>query len=363
MTEPLRVCVDRILPPDRRLEAAERAIAENPANAPIPPSQAAPGSLALHPLSMALITGAMWPKTGRLLRVSFLDGDPAVHARIPKHAEAWSQYANITFDFASTPAAEIRISFEDSGSWSWVGTECLSIPKEEPTMNYGWLTPDTDEDEYSRVVTHEFGHALGCIHEHQNPTAGIPWNRPAVYRYYQGPPNSWTKREVDSNLFDRYSTTLTQFSAFDRDSIMEYPIPAEFTDNKLVIGLNRVLSELDKRFIGGQYPLKPLPEPTLEVDGPATEAAIGAHGEVDTFHFTVGAAGQYTIETSGPTDVLLSVFGPDAETRFVASDDDSGSSFNAQVVNDLGPGTYTVRVRHYSPSGTGQYGVSIGRTG
>jgi tyrosinase len=77
----------------------------------------------------------------------------------------------------------------------------------------------------------------------------------------------------------------------------------------------------------------------------------------------VDAAGEYTIETSGPTDVLLSVFGPDTETLFVAFDDDSGSSYNARVVNDLGPGTYTVRVRHYSPSGTGQYGVSVGRTG
>jgi len=39
----------------------------------------------------------------------------------------------------------------------------------EPTMNYGWLKDDTDDVEYRRVVIHEFGHALGAIHEHQNP--------------------------------------------------------------------------------------------------------------------------------------------------------------------------------------------------
>jgi hypothetical protein len=87
MAELLHVCVDRIMPIDQQVEAADRAIAENPANVPVPPTHPAPGSLALHPVSMALITGAMWPKAGRRLRVSFLDGDPAVQARIPKYAE------------------------------------------------------------------------------------------------------------------------------------------------------------------------------------------------------------------------------------------------------------------------------------
>jgi hypothetical protein len=363
MAEPLHVCVDRILSMDRQVEAADRAIVENPANAPVPPAHAPPGSLALHPFSMALITGAMWPKTGRRLRVSFLDGDPAVQARIPKHAEVWTEHANIAFDFGSDPDAEIRISFQDSGSWSWIGTQCLSIGKNQPTMNFGWLTPTTDDDEYSRVVTHEFGHAMGCIHEHQNPVAGIPWNKPVVYGYYEGPPNNWTKQEVDTNLFNRYSTTLTQFSKFDPDSIMEYPIPAQFTNNKLVIGMNRVLSAMDKSFIGGQYPLAPTAEQELVVDGAPVESAIGVHGEVDTYHLSVALPGTYTIQTSGPTDVVMSLFGPDDLATFVAADDDSGSALNAKIVTELEPGAYTVRIRHYSPTGAGAYGVSVARGG
>jgi hypothetical protein len=49
MAEPLHVCVDRILPIHQQVEAADRAIAENPAIAPVPPAHAIPGSLALHP--------------------------------------------------------------------------------------------------------------------------------------------------------------------------------------------------------------------------------------------------------------------------------------------------------------------------
>jgi len=44
-------------------------------------------------------------------------------------------------------------------------------------MNYGWLRDDTQDEEYSRVVLHEFGHALGCIHEHQQPKFGRVWDK------------------------------------------------------------------------------------------------------------------------------------------------------------------------------------------
>ena len=64
-------------------------------------------------------------------------------------------------------------------------------------MNYGWLEPDTELREYQRVVRHEFGHALGMIHEHQNPAAQgqIPWDKPKVYAYYAQ--QGWNKDDVD----------------------------------------------------------------------------------------------------------------------------------------------------------------------
>ena len=78
-------------------------------------------------------------------------------------------------------AAQIRISFKYTGSWSTIGIDALDVPANQPTMNYGWLTADTEDAEYSRVVIHEFGHTLGLIHEHQHPEGGIPYDLEKVY--------------------------------------------------------------------------------------------------------------------------------------------------------------------------------------
>jgi serralysin len=140
----------------------------------------------------------------------------------------------------------------DGSSWSALGTECLRadlFPNQ--TMNLGWLTDETDDDEFSRVVTHEFGHALGCIHEHQNPDADIPWNTDAVYRYY-AETQGWDKATVDQNMFRKWADTL--HSTFDKESIMLYAVPKELTMGGYEVGWNRHLSEKDKAYIGTVYP-------------------------------------------------------------------------------------------------------------
>jgi serralysin len=203
---------------------------------------------------MVLIKSKRWAP-GQTLRVRFLGGEPEIKRKVQQKAKDWENYANIKFDFVSDGNADIRIAFEPDGSWSYMGNDATDIPQNEPTMNFGWLDADTTDDEYSRVVKHEFGHALGCLHEHQNPSGSIPWDKEAVYKYYMGPPNNWTKEDVDHNLFARYNKNITNFTNLDPTSIMLYPIPAEFTTNRKAIGgRNSDLSQQDKTFIKEQYP-------------------------------------------------------------------------------------------------------------
>ena len=354
----IKTCVDRVLPSELIVQAAARAIEENPANAPAVRFTPGVGAGPLPPPFLAVVTGKKW-QNGRTLRVRFLDGDPAVQAKLQPYAQQWSDFANITFVFGDDPNAEIRISFRQPGSWSFIGTDALTIAANEPTMNFGWLNSGTADEEYSRVVIHEFGHALGCIHEHSSPVANIPWDKEAVYRYYMGPPNNWSKAQVDFNLFERYSQDTTQFTQFDRESIMLYPVPNQFTIGDFEVGWNTRLSTTDKEFIGTIYPLQEKSIVELTIDAGSTEAEIGAHEEVDNFKFSVPAAGRYIIETEGQTDVVMTLFGPDDETKLIAEDDDSGSWTNAKLVVELAPGTYYVRIRHYRPTGTGTYSISV----
>ena len=145
----------------------------------------------------ALLNKARW-NTGDEIRVSFMEGDPELRERVKAVAEQWTapDLANLAFQFVDQGDAEIRIAFlEGDGSWSFLGTECRDIPANEATMNYGWLTTDSPDDELQRVVLHEFGHALGLIHEHQNPKGGIDWNVPAVLADLGGPPNNWDEAD------------------------------------------------------------------------------------------------------------------------------------------------------------------------
>ncbi len=165
------------------------------------------------------------------------------------------KYADLDFSFGSDPQSEIHIDIGSDGqSWSQIGTDCLSVGQNNASMHYGWLTPTTADNEYSRTVIHEFGHALGCFHEHQSPAGNIHWNKDAVYRYYEGPPNNWSQAQVDGNLFAKYDKNITQYSALDPTSIMMYPIPAAFTTDGFTTGWNRVLSATDKAYVRRWYP-------------------------------------------------------------------------------------------------------------
>lgn len=351
--EPVRVCSDVDLPEGERAEADARAVALRADNHEVRIRDYAGA------VEMAVLQRQMWD-TGRTLTVSFLDGHPEVQDKVLDVARQWSEHANIGFRRVEGNTADIRVSFAEQGSsWSHVGTRALSVPSDRPTMNFGWLDRDSSDTEYERVVLHEFGHALGCIHEHQSPSAGvIPWDKIKVYEHYRRT-NGWPTSRVDHNVFQRYDRTLVNASEFDRESIMLYAIPDELTVGTWSTPWNSRLSPRDKAFIGLRYPRNTTEPAPILVDAAPVQASLDRPGETDVYHFDVARSDLHIVTTTGKTDTVLSVHGPDDETVLVAADHDRGVGANARVVRKLRPGRYWVRVRHQTAGGGGSYAVEV----
>jgi hypothetical protein len=336
-----KVCTDRVLPRDRMRFQPTRRGREGRVRAIAP-------------------IGKSW-MNGSTLRVRFMGGTPAEQATARDQAAWWTNVANLKIVFDNAPDAEFRVAFDPGdGAWSYVGTDCRGIPLNEPTMNLGFLDDGT--------AGHEFGHAIGLAHEHQSPAGGIQWNEDVVIREAAKAPNFWDEETTRHNILRKYGADQINGTAFDPDSIMLYFFPASWTLNGVGTHANGVLSSLDKQFIAGakMYPrtggtVSDAAE--LPVDAARrTSASIGKVGEEDLFRFTAATDGRYLIDTRGPTDVVMKLFGPNSQTALIAEDDDSGVDFNARIAADLTAADYFVQVRHYNrASGMGNYTIAVAR--
>ena len=159
----------------------------------------------------AAVTKKLWPKSK--LQVFFM-GRSGREDEIMEWANMWSQYADIRFErtyfiFFS----DIRIGFDSNdGAWSYIGTDSSSKWK---TMNLGFIDQGT--------VLHEFGHALGLIHEHQSPASGgFDWDRDEVIKSLSGPPNNWDLATIEHNMFGKYNSSQLLMTEYDSRSIMHY---------------------------------------------------------------------------------------------------------------------------------------------
>ena len=327
---------------------------------PVLPKREFEAGVSLDRENAIILTGDKWVNGTNIHYFLFSDGflgGASDERDVARQAfQVWKDLGiGLTFtEVSDIQDAELRIGFlRGNGSWSTIGTVALRVGQAERTMNFGWDITQSGSNGLDTAI-HEIGHALGLKHEHQNPNAGIVWNRQAVYDHFartQNPP--WDEEKTDKNILNTLDPSTVEGSGWDPDSIMHYSFvrglieqPAQFRNGlKPAAGL----SDKDKEIIRHFYPptggttalpqLKPFQSERLAIQP----------GEQKDFAVIPENSRNYTFSTFGRSDTVMVLFEDiNGDPVFVKGDDDSGFNRNARFKVRLIKGRkYLLRTRLY----------------
>lgn len=265
-------CTLKTLPLELQVQAAKTAIEVNPQNAIAKGIVAHPlvEMASLSPQRLAVLTARKWGQGKVDLGVTFMDTqNTTLKNKILAYANKWGKYSNTIF--RESASGQVRLSLTGDGYWSYLGTDILSVPNNQPTLNLQAFSLSTPDSEYDRVVCHEFGHTMGFPHEHERSEILNLLDVEKTVRYFLLN-DGWDRQTVMQQIFDPIDPSTITATAADVRSIMCYEFPGDCTKSGQPIPGGNIIDTNDISLVGKIYPLPTVPPVNPPIVNPPVTA-------------------------------------------------------------------------------------------
>ncbi|MBO4333240.1 MAG: matrixin family metalloprotease [Paludibacteraceae bacterium] len=193
----------------------------------------------------------LW-EPGETIRYYFVgDGTEKQKQLVRECMYEYMNYANINFEeIPNGRHADVRIKFYNNRTTGLAQFKnCSSLIGKKNNKNLVWdestgsmlIFPKTfnSEDDLRGMILHEIGHVLGLIDEVNNPNAKITFNQKSMITWFKqnrhasiADLDSYAKECYDDEFgvnFRNEYLKYSEYTAFDKNSIMMLDIPASWT--------------------------------------------------------------------------------------------------------------------------------------
>ncbi|KAE8149991.1 hypothetical protein BDV25DRAFT_140251 [Aspergillus avenaceus] len=203
--------------------------------------------------SLGMISSKIW-QSGQEIVIGFLAGSEWQRNQVKRYAPLWTRYANIRFTFLDhrpSDGADVLIGFDSAeGSWSSRGTDCSYFSSRGiKSMNLSWIMSQRSQADIRATILHQFGHALGLVHEHASPQVPVRVDRNRIFEDLNPWQSPW-----DPFRLDKVYPTDRLLATSNGCSIMLNYLPPYWTQHRMSLRHNTDLSEEDKDYMKFYYP-------------------------------------------------------------------------------------------------------------
>lgn len=260
LPENFHICGE-LHPEDSEIQEVERILAAEASGVQLRGKEAA--VLRLHPKWGRWAPARI--QQGRPLRIAFMQENHPLNDVVIEAAREWQRHMDLGFEIAGTFRTrndpgnlDILVTQNATGNSSYLGVASRVYANSgRASLRLQQFYPEHTRKQIFGVALHELGHALGLIHEHQNPGAKLNFDEVAVLRYYNDK-YRWDEEKTRQNVLSQYgfggAHKVDLRTSFDPRSIMMYALPGTvFADGSSGFTSNDSLSVLDASLIDLVY--------------------------------------------------------------------------------------------------------------